>query len=175
MRPRELTRFDGQVYDVLVVGGGIYGLACAYEAASRGLRVALVEASDFGSGAASIIRKPGMAVCGRFPPDVWVARGNRFASGARWRESLHGFCVRFRFLSARIDRCAKNRLALRAAFKVDAWLGRGAMKGLNPNCICRFRDWCLRPPHFGCFPVFDRMVSPVARSGTTTRWSRRTG
>ena len=51
MRPRELTRFDGQVYDVLVVGGGIYGLACAYEAASRGLRVALIEASDFGSGA----------------------------------------------------------------------------------------------------------------------------
>ena len=38
-------------YDVLVVGGGIHGLAIAYEAASRGLRVALVEAGDFGSGA----------------------------------------------------------------------------------------------------------------------------
>ena len=51
MRPRDLSRFDGTIYDVLVVGGGIHGLACAYEAASRGLRVALVEAADFGSGA----------------------------------------------------------------------------------------------------------------------------
>lgn len=34
--------------DVLVVGGGITGAAVAYEAASRGLRVALVEERDFG-------------------------------------------------------------------------------------------------------------------------------
>ena len=38
-------------YDVLVVGGGIHGLAIAYDAASRGLRTALVDAADFGSGA----------------------------------------------------------------------------------------------------------------------------
>src|SRR3954447_5029902 len=50
MRPRDLTRFDGTRYDLLVIGGGIHGLACAYEAASRGLQVALVEAADFGSG-----------------------------------------------------------------------------------------------------------------------------
>lgn len=34
--------------DVLVVGGGITGVATAYEAASRGLSVALVEAGDLG-------------------------------------------------------------------------------------------------------------------------------
>ncbi|HQR78635.1 MAG TPA: glycerol-3-phosphate dehydrogenase/oxidase [Actinomycetota bacterium] len=34
--------------DLLVVGGGITGAAVAYEAASRGLRVALVEARDYG-------------------------------------------------------------------------------------------------------------------------------
>ncbi len=34
--------------DVLVIGGGITGAAIAYEAASRGLDVALVERSDFG-------------------------------------------------------------------------------------------------------------------------------
>ncbi|GAA1706142.1 glycerol-3-phosphate dehydrogenase [Microbacterium sediminicola] len=38
---------DGTV-DVLIVGGGITGVAIAYEAASRGLSVALVEASDIG-------------------------------------------------------------------------------------------------------------------------------
>ena len=34
--------------DMLVIGGGITGAAVAYEAASRGLRVALVEGADFG-------------------------------------------------------------------------------------------------------------------------------
>jgi len=36
--------------DLLVVGGGIVGAGAALDAASRGLRVALVEARDWGSG-----------------------------------------------------------------------------------------------------------------------------
>src|SRR3954447_25779993 len=51
MRPRDLSRLESTGFDLLIVGGGIYGLATAYDAASRGLRVALVEADDFGSGA----------------------------------------------------------------------------------------------------------------------------
>src|SRR5262245_65434117 len=50
MRPRDPSRLVSRTFDVLVVGGGIHGLTCAYEAASRGLSVALVEAADFGSG-----------------------------------------------------------------------------------------------------------------------------
>jgi len=37
-------------YDLAVVGAGIHGVAVAWEATSRGLRVLLVEAADFGSG-----------------------------------------------------------------------------------------------------------------------------
>jgi glycerol-3-phosphate dehydrogenase len=48
---RDLDRLTADVHDVLVVGGGIHGAAVAWEASSRGLRVALVEARDFGSGA----------------------------------------------------------------------------------------------------------------------------
>lgn len=40
-------------FDLLVVGGGLTGLYAAIDAAQRGLRVALVEAGDFGSGATS--------------------------------------------------------------------------------------------------------------------------
>ena len=40
-----------RTFDLLVVGGGIYGLTIAYDAAQRGLSVALVERGDFGSGA----------------------------------------------------------------------------------------------------------------------------
>ena len=51
MRARDLARLESDPYDLLIVGGGIHGLASAYDAASRGLRVALIEADDFGSGA----------------------------------------------------------------------------------------------------------------------------
>ena len=37
-------------YDLLVVGGGVHGLFAAYDAAQRGLSVALVERCDFGGG-----------------------------------------------------------------------------------------------------------------------------
>src|SRR3954462_11856510 len=48
---RDLGALTGRTFDVLVVGGGIYGLTIAYDAAQRGLSVALVERDDFGSGA----------------------------------------------------------------------------------------------------------------------------
>jgi glycerol-3-phosphate dehydrogenase len=48
---RDLDRLTDGTFDVLVVGGGIYGLTIAYDAAQRGLSVALIERDDFGSGA----------------------------------------------------------------------------------------------------------------------------
>ena len=48
---RDLDRLTGRTFDVLVVGGGIYGLFVAYDAALRGLSVALIERDDFGCGA----------------------------------------------------------------------------------------------------------------------------
>jgi glycerol-3-phosphate dehydrogenase len=42
--PSLLTR---QVYDVLIIGGGVYGACVAWDAALRGLSVALVEKGDF--------------------------------------------------------------------------------------------------------------------------------
>jgi glycerol-3-phosphate dehydrogenase len=46
---RDLSRLTSREFDVLVVGGGIYGLTIAYDAAQRGLAVALVERDDFGA------------------------------------------------------------------------------------------------------------------------------
>jgi glycerol-3-phosphate dehydrogenase len=48
---RDLDQLTDTTFDVLVVGGGIYGLTIAYDASQRGLSVALVERDDFGSGA----------------------------------------------------------------------------------------------------------------------------
>src|SRR6185503_3397679 len=46
---RDLDRLTGRTFDLLVVGGGIYGLTIAYDAAQRGLAVALIDRHDFGS------------------------------------------------------------------------------------------------------------------------------
>ncbi|HET9315767.1 MAG TPA: FAD-dependent oxidoreductase, partial [Vicinamibacteria bacterium] len=48
---RDLAALAGREHDLLVIGGGIYGAAAAWDAAQRGLAVGLVEAADFGSGA----------------------------------------------------------------------------------------------------------------------------
>ena len=54
-RDREalLGRLSGTEFDVLVIGGGVTGAGAALDAASRGLRVALVEANDIAAGTSS--------------------------------------------------------------------------------------------------------------------------
>lgn len=52
-RDLALERLGEEVWDLLVVGGGISGVAVARDAALRGLRVALVEAHDIAFGTSS--------------------------------------------------------------------------------------------------------------------------
>src|SRR5271170_1855384 len=48
-----LDRLAAERFDMLVIGGGVTGAGAALDAASRGLRVALVEAHDLASGTSS--------------------------------------------------------------------------------------------------------------------------
>jgi len=50
---RDLNALTDLEFDVLVIGGGIVGACVAWDAALRGLSVALVEKNDFASGASS--------------------------------------------------------------------------------------------------------------------------
>jgi len=52
-RARDWDRLRGETFDVLVVGGGITGVGCVLDAASRGLNAALVEQGDIASGTSS--------------------------------------------------------------------------------------------------------------------------
>jgi glycerol-3-phosphate dehydrogenase len=52
-RAASLRRLGDEHFDVLVVGGGITGAGVALDAATRGLRTALVERDDFASGTSS--------------------------------------------------------------------------------------------------------------------------
>src|ERR1043166_8194593 len=56
-RQLSLERLGGHSFDLLVIGAGIVGSRIAYEAASDGLGVALVDAGDFGGATSSASSK----------------------------------------------------------------------------------------------------------------------
>jgi len=54
---RFIEDYHGEEFDLIIIGGGITGATVAYEAASRGLSVALLEKSDFGSATSAATSK----------------------------------------------------------------------------------------------------------------------
>ncbi|TXI86506.1 MAG: glycerol-3-phosphate dehydrogenase/oxidase [Cupriavidus sp.] len=54
---RNVDALKKRRFDLLVIGGGIYGAWTAYDAALRGLSVALIEKNDWGSGTSSASSK----------------------------------------------------------------------------------------------------------------------
>jgi glycerol-3-phosphate dehydrogenase len=54
---RNFSQLDNQHFDVLICGGGIYGAWTAYDATLRGLKVAIVDQSDWASATSSASSK----------------------------------------------------------------------------------------------------------------------
>jgi len=52
-RRADLARLAGSDWDVVIVGGGIVGAGALLDAASRGLRAALIEQEDIAAGTSS--------------------------------------------------------------------------------------------------------------------------
>ena len=52
-RERIIEKLSTAEFDVLIVGGGVTGVGAALDAATRGLKVALIEANDFACGTSS--------------------------------------------------------------------------------------------------------------------------
>jgi glycerol-3-phosphate dehydrogenase len=133
MRSRDLTRLADGSYDVLVIGGGVQGLTIAYEAASRGLRTALVESGDFGSGISfnnqktvhGGLRSLQSASLRRAREHIFERR--TFARIAPW------FLRPIPFIVGTYRSMTRGRLAFAAAFRVDRWLGRDRNLGIEPE------------------------------------------
>jgi glycerol-3-phosphate dehydrogenase len=133
MRPRDLDRFTTSAYDVLVVGGGIHGLAIAYDAASRGLRTALVEAGDFGSGTSFNHQKTAHGGL----RSLQTGRLDRARQSLRERRALARIAPwllrPLPFITGTYRSVIRSRLVLRGAFKIDEWLGRRRNLGVEPE------------------------------------------
>jgi glycerol-3-phosphate dehydrogenase len=133
MRSRDLARLAATSYDVLVIGGGIYGLTCAYEAASRGASVALVEADDYGAGTSFNQQKTAHG----------GLRSLQSMSFGRAREAIRERQALARiapwllrplpFIVGTYRSVVKSRPALRLAFAIDARIGKHRNAGVEPE------------------------------------------
>jgi glycerol-3-phosphate dehydrogenase len=130
---RDVTRLADREFDLLVVGGGIHGLAAACDAAQRGASVALVEAGDFGSGAS-------------FNHLKTVHGGLRYLQTAdlkRMRESIverrtlariaPHLLTPLPFLMPTYRKLTRSRLAMQVAFVADGLIGRDRNEGVVPR------------------------------------------
>jgi glycerol-3-phosphate dehydrogenase len=133
MRPRDPSRLAATRYDLVVVGGGIHGLSCAYEAASRGLTVALLEAGDYGGGTSFNHQK---TVHGglRSLQSLSLRRAREAIVERRAMARMAPWLLRpLPFLVPTNRSLKRGRTALRAAFAIDRWLTRDRNDGLEPE------------------------------------------
>src|SRR5436190_21168732 len=133
LRARNFEALSETTYAVLVVGGGIHGLATALDAAARGLTVALVDAGDFA--AATSFNHQRTAHGGL--RSLQAGRIGQARESIRERRALARIAPRLLrpmpFIIGTYRSLRKSRLALRAGFRVDRWLGRHRNDGLEPE------------------------------------------
>jgi len=127
---RDLDRLTGRTFDVLVVGGGIYGLAIAYDAAQRGLAVALIERDDFGSGASfNHLRTIHGGL--RYLQTLDLTRARESVRERRTIARIAPHTVRPTPFALPLYRSVtRGKLALRAGFLLDRTLAMGRNRGI---------------------------------------------
>ena len=130
---RDLSKLTSAPVDVLVIGGGIHGLAVAYDAAQRGYAVALVERGDFGSGSSFNHAK---TVHGGLRSlqsgDVVKARFSVRERRAMARIAPH-LVTPLSFVMATTHTITRSKMALRLGFLADALIGVDRNAGVEPH------------------------------------------
>ena len=117
---------------MLVVGGGVYGLAIAYDAAQRGLSVALVERGDFGA-ATSFNHLKTIHGGLRY---LQTADLRRMRESIRERRAFARIAPRWiaplPFLMPTRASLTRNSIALKVALAIDALVGRDRNDNVDP-------------------------------------------
>lgn len=129
---RDAALLAARTFDVLVVGGGVYGLTIACDAAQRGLAVALVERDDFGSGASfNHLRTIHGGLRYLQTLDLPRARESILERRTLARIAPHAV-VPMPFVLPLRRSLTRGRSAMRAAFFLDRGVGRARNTGVAP-------------------------------------------
>ncbi len=130
---RDLAPLQADTFDLLVVGGGIHGLFTAYDAAARGLRVALVERGDVGGGIS-------------FNHQRTIHGGLRALQGGQIRKCREQIRERrawariaphllrpLPFLIGTHRGTTRARFVIRTGFRIYDWIGRSRNEAVLPE------------------------------------------
>ncbi len=130
---RDLPGLAEREFDTLVVGGGIYGLTIAYDAAQRGLSVALIEKGDFGA-ATSFNHLKTIHGGLRY---LQTADLRRMRESIRERRAFARIAPRFvaplPFAMPTGSSMTRNPMAMKAALALDAIISRDRNDGVDPE------------------------------------------
>jgi glycerol-3-phosphate dehydrogenase len=123
---RDLNRLANEVFDLVVVGGGVYGASIARDAALRGLSVALIEQRDFGHATSANSLKiihGGLRYVQDFRPDrVRMMHAERGA----WRRIAPHLVHDLPCVLPAFDQWSRGRTALALALALNQWMAAGA-------------------------------------------------
>ena len=172
---RDLNKLTGHTFDVLVVGGGIHGLTIAYDAAQRGLSVALVERDDFGSGASfNHLRTIHGGL--RYLQSLDLARARESVRERRALARIAPHAVRpLPFALPLYRSVLKGKLAMRLGFQFDRLLAWDRNLGVPPPLRLPGGRVISRAEAIERFPGLGRRGLTARRCGTTTPCPRRIG
>lgn len=130
---RDLSKLSNETFDLVVVGGGIHGLFTAYDAAARGLRVALVDRGDFGAGISfnhqRTIHGGLRALQGLQIPKV----RQQIAERRAWARIAPHLVRPLPFLMGTYRGTKRARIAMRVGFKIYDFIGRKRNVGVLPE------------------------------------------
>jgi glycerol-3-phosphate dehydrogenase len=127
---RDVPALAARRFDVLVIGGGIYGLTIACDAAQRGLSVALIERGDFGSGTSfNHLRTIHGGL--RYLQSLDIARARESVRERRTLAQIAPWAVRPLPFVLPLERSiSRGPLAMRAGFMLDRLVALDRNDGL---------------------------------------------
>jgi glycerol-3-phosphate dehydrogenase len=157
---RDLGALSDRTFDVLVIGGGVHGLAIAYDAAQCGLATALVERGDFGGGATFNHQKTAHGGL----RSLQTGDLRRARESVVERRTLARIAPRLLrplpFMIGTYRSLTRNRLALRIAFQIDRAIGRDRNQGVEPELR-------LPVPRLVSRPAVERLFPGARTEGLT--------
>ena len=172
-------------YDYVVIGGGVYGCAAAWELARRGVHVLLLEARTVASGASGGLGKRGVRACGRDPRelplmrlayDLWPVLAGEIGAATGYERTglLHLFEREPGDLDGGWASAPARAWAQRQRGIVTEVLDHDAVRALEPD-VCDAVNGGLYCPDDG---IADHtattrgLAAAAARLGATTAWHR---
>ncbi len=122
---RDLARLVDQTFDLVVIGGGIHGACVTWDAALRGLAVALVEQRDFGGATSANSLK---IIHGglRYVQDAHLGRvRTMLQERSTWMRIAPHLVHPLPCLMPTFDQLSRGKAALSVALAINEWMAYG--------------------------------------------------